>query len=234
VATPAQRAMGVPSVCLEWVPLLPSSSTARMSAQRNLETSSPQAAEPVSETPTPDPPHPMGGGRGRVRGEAGQRGVCPKFNLPGPGEQLILASMFSRIKQLAASSQEAVQALLHISALLSSVLERWQEDGDLGGRLEELERSRALWEAEVDALIMRAESTLKAAKNAEMRSKTMAKTYESFFDTVGENGIEALQAAAWRAVPDADGAPGDEEELQSVPLGLEGGKAHATRIKFGG
>lgn len=76
----------------------------------------------------------------------------------------------------------------------------WTESLDLqremGGseeRLEELERSRARWEAEVEAMILKAESTYKSAANAESRGRTMERHAQKLSDPFAEEGDEVQE-----------------------------------------
>jgi len=103
----------------------------------------------------------------------------------------------------------------------------------LQARLVSLELGRTIWEAETEGLLLKAGGILKSANNAESRARTMQKNYENFFDTVDPDSLEALQEEGGAAVPQADGDPGETEELLPLPLGLAPtGKALATHLKF--
>lgn len=100
-------------------------------------------------------------------------------------------------------------------------------------RLEELELSRATWEAETEAAFMRAESMYKAARNAEQRTKTMAKGFALETDEGDLASGPELEAYVDRlSAGDADGSPVNglrpvHEVLAQSP------KAAAQRAKFG-
>lgn len=95
-------------------------------------------------------------------------------------------------------------------------------------RLEALEISRATWEADVEALVLRAEGQKQAALNAESRSRTMKKSYEEFFDDGAPDSAPEREA-----VPAGDVDAGEAEGMQPLRVGLETrGKAFALRAKY--
>jgi len=80
----------------------------------------------------------------------------------------------------------------------------------------------------MDALMLKADSTLKAANNAESRTRTMKKSYEKLLDPFDADS-EEVEAADFRGY-----APVSEEEgVQPVRVGVEtNNKAQAMRAKF--
>ena len=145
---------------------------------------------------------------------------------------------------------EAIQA---ISGSLNSVrdsLLAWtmprsdiEGDAEIRSRLDALEKSRALWEAEMEAVLVKADSTYKGAANAESRARTMLKKAKSLgFDDETDDGAldseeELRQAyASLGLVPAADAGHSGPDGLQAVREGVEGepAKARAMRAKFGG
>lgn len=92
-------------------------------------------------------------------------------------------------------------------------------------RLDELERNRAIWEAEVEAGLLKADSKYKAAAAAESRAKRQ---------------VDKLDPFAEEGDQEPDGIPaeyvgfGENETLQPVrpDLGLLSPKQLALRMKF--
>ena len=100
---------------------------------------------------------------------------------------------------------------------------------DLEELVVKLELSRAQWEAEVEAVLMKAEGKLHAANNAESRTRTMKKSYEKQLDPfdLGSDEIEAI-------VPDSDVPAGEEAGVYEMPPPLEtNSKTQALRAKWG-
>jgi len=102
------------------------------------------------------------------------------------------------------------------------------DNGPAEARLEELERSRARWEAEIEALVMKAGGTLKAASNAESRSRTMIRHAEKLSDPFAEPG-EEVQPPLF----EGDAAPSEAEEMQPLRLAVAANsKEGRLRAKF--
>ena len=95
-------------------------------------------------------------------------------------------------------------------------------------RLEELERSRSMWEVNMQALVMKAEGSYHAANNAESRARTMKKHYEKFTDPFD------LESTEVPPIPARDASRGEEEGLSPLRLAVApDSKATALRYKFG-
>jgi len=119
-------------------------------------------------------------------------------------------------------------ALHRLTSTIQALAELQRETGPAEARLEELERSRAMWEAEMGALIVKADSSFKAARNAEERARGMLKAYEKAdpFRDEGEEVETPLRQ------PDA---PRSEEE-GLLPMHLDmapNNKAYALNAKWG-
>jgi len=95
-------------------------------------------------------------------------------------------------------------------------------------RLEELERSRALFEADMEALLMKAEGKLQAANNAESRTRTMKKSYEKLVDPfdLDSEEVEAPVSGGYAPL-------GEEEGVQQLYMDVApNNKTRALRAKF--
>lgn len=103
-----------------------------------------------------------------------------------------------------------------------------RESGPADARLEDLERTRAHWEAEMEAILLKADSTLKSASNAESRSRTMLRHAEKLADPLDYEG-EDVEGS----LPQSDVQGSEEERLQPLPLGMAlTPKEIALRAKF--
>jgi len=92
-------------------------------------------------------------------------------------------------------------------------------------RLDELERNRSIWEAEMEAGILRADSKLKAAANAESRTRKQLEKLDPFI----EEGDEIPEG-----IPPQYADLGPPEALPAMhsDLGLLTPKELALRMKF--
>jgi len=105
----------------------------------------------------------------------------------------------------------------------------------LGERLDGLELGRAKWEAEMEALYMRAEGKLKASRNAEERARKMRSFDEDFLDLDDEDSPAPEEERPQSILPLADVQTGEEAGVYGLPVGMEAdGKSLALRAKFGG
>ncbi len=87
-------------------------------------------------------------------------------------------------------------AIHRLSSTLQAVLVEWKETAPGAERLDELERSRALWEAEIEAGLLKADSKYKAAANAESRTRKQLEKLDPFLEEGDEvpEGIPPLNA----------------------------------------
>lgn len=119
-----------------------------------------------------------------------------------------------------------------LTGAIQDVAELQREAGPGEARLDDLERSRAKWEAEMEALLIKADSTYKSAANAESRARTMVKAYEKELDPFPEDREEEIDPAQ-DPVWDGNASAGGVEGLQAVPIGLApSGKEMALRAKW--
>jgi len=126
----------------------------------------------------------------------------------------------------------AIQAL---SNSLNVLAQEREGGSDVHSRLDGLEISKLKWEAEMEALILQAKGKYQAANNAEMRTRSMAKHYESELDDFDSDGDEAEEAQPELDLSGSDVQTSEAGGLYGLPVGMEAnGKAIATRMKFGG
>jgi len=124
--------------------------------------------------------------------------------------------------------QGLAHALKTVSESLAALVELQKMNGPSDERLDKLELTRATWEAEIDALILKAESTYKAAANSESRSRTMLRHAEKIVDPFDEEG-DGVEAP----VRNGDAPRIEEERLLPVPVGVApSNKASAQRAKW--
>jgi hypothetical protein len=104
---------------------------------------------------------------------------------------------------------------------------------DLHRRVDSIELQKAKWEAEVEAVLLKAEGKLSAANNAEARARTMKKNYEKHFDPLDDD-----REAAPQGIPPGDGSGFGEQGMLPMPMGVENDylpetpKSAAIRAKF--
>jgi len=141
--------------------------------------------------------------------------------------------MFMTFRRRLAAAQGTEKALRDIADILHEVSGRVADRRELVDRIEELELSRAKWEAELEALVLKADSTLKSANNAEARTRTMKKSYESFADEgLGDRETEIAQEVL-QHIPDGNAAPRGAEPMPALHLDVaQNAKAGALRMKF--
>ncbi len=141
--------------------------------------------------------------------------------------------MFRSVRRYSGAVLEALQG---IRAQLQSVAAAAHvgPDDDLVRRVDELERSRALWEAELEGQLAKAEQERKNARNAEERARGMLKRVTSEGDA---DGLEDLPEEYLAAVRGRNGDAGEAEGMPAVRsrvgLSREERKAMARAYKFG-
>lgn len=137
--------------------------------------------------------------------------------------------IFGEIRALPGGLQKLTEALYDLGRELTDLVELQRRVGPVEARLEELERYRASWEATMQAEMQKAESTYKAAANAESRSRTMLRHSEKLSDPLDLEGEEVQEALPGRHAP-----AGEEEGVPPLRLGVAGdNKAYLQRLKFG-
>lgn len=82
--------------------------------------------------------------------------------------------------------------------------------GAVVARLDEIERTRALWEAELEGVLLQAQNKFRAARAAEERARHLAKSFAS-----DEDGLEELPEGI-RELYSGDGEGGEAEGVQPV------------------
>ncbi len=137
-------------------------------------------------------------------------------------------SVLSEIRRLPAEIEGLSSALIVIAGRLATLIDLQRQNGPADERLEELERTRAKWEAEIEALVLKADSRYKAASNAEARSRVQLRNAEKLTDPFDDEG-EAVEAT----VPRGHDPRVEAEEMLPLPLGVaRNNKAHAQRAKW--
>lgn len=116
---------------------------------------------------------------------------------------------------------------------LASTATQLRENAPALDRLEALELSRAQFEADVEGMLMKAESKLKAAANSEARERHLRKRNEEAQDAFALDGDQDGRPPG-PGIPIGDVEPGGEEGMLPVHLGLETAdkKALILRMKF--
>jgi len=100
-------------------------------------------------------------------------------------------------------------------------------------RLDGLERKMGIWEADTEALLLKAGGKLQAANNAESRARTMKRNYEDFFEDSLENRAAEIEAEPLQ-LGTGDDPAGTANGLLPLSLGLETDeRAARLRAKFG-
>jgi len=122
-----------------------------------------------------------------------------------------------------------VEAIEHGAAALAGILEIHRENGPAVARLDALELSQARWEAEVEAVLLKAEGKLQAANNSEARERTMRKSYEKFIDPLDEDSEEGFSGVR---PGDAEGGESEGVLPLSVDLAPVDRKATAMNFKY--
>jgi len=124
-----------------------------------------------------------------------------------------------------------VAALEGLQRSQAEDLDLRRSSGDVEDRLSALETSRAMWEAEVEADFLKAESSRQAAMNAESRTRTMKRSYEKYADPFLEDEQEEV-APNRGIIPQQYADNGEEEGVPPVHMGLEDPKQALMRAKF--
>ncbi len=140
--------------------------------------------------------------------------------------------MFGPDRRTAEQAQSIAEALNR----MADAWEAKQDEGPegLNERLEKLELSRATWEAEMDAILIKAENRLKSANNAESRARTMLKHEAEFPAGSGDQSQEEREAELDAYfLQSGNASPGPKVPVQPLHLGLETSpKDRAVRMKF--
>ena len=139
--------------------------------------------------------------------------------------------MFKAFRAVSEAIKGVTVALDRLQRTQAEELELRRDAGNLEERLGALESSRAMWEAEVEAEFLKAESSRQAAANAESRTRTMKRAYERNADPFDDD--EQTQVPANRGIlPEFHAPNGEAEEVQPVHMGVEDAKQALMRAKF--
>jgi len=141
--------------------------------------------------------------------------------------------MIRWFRRLLAAVQGTQKALEDVHNVLLHASERVADAAALSERIDGLELSRAKWEAELEALVLKADSTLKASNNSEARTRTMKKSYAHLIDDSESLGTPEIETELQRQLQDRDAEFVEAEELQPVRVAVApSGKILATQWKF--
>jgi len=142
--------------------------------------------------------------------------------------------MFQTLKDLSGTLGALVIELQAVRTTLSANLATIAGDEPLRERVEALELSRATWEAEVDGVAMKAMSTLKAARSAEERTRSMLGKVDEADDGDSDGEAEILRALEAYRLSQGDVDHGEGEGVPSVRGNVEvDPKEAALMLKFG-
>lgn len=154
--------------------------------------------------------------------------------------------MFSAFKDLPAACQALATAIIGLCASLDLHRDVLSEPppvpdlpepdlAPLKERMDEFDRGRALWEANMEAELLKADSKYKSARNAEERAKTHARGADEESIEIGHASPEELREAYRGWLPGADVEAGANGGVLALRSGVESvsAKAQAVRAKFG-
>lgn len=138
-------------------------------------------------------------------------------------------TVLSEIRALPEHIKNLAEGVHSVAGSLSALIDLQSRNGPAEARIEELERGRAKWEAGIEAALMKADSTLKSASNAESRSRTMLRHAEKLADPFAEEGDDVEDG-----VPPVNASVRNGETVPPVheDLGLLSSKQLALRMKF--
>ena len=139
--------------------------------------------------------------------------------------------MFKTFRGLTEALRGVIVALDRLQRTTAEELELRRVSGDMEQRLAELEGSRAIWEAEIQADWLKAEGSRQASMNAEARTRTMKKYIEKNSDPFDLDS-DQTSTPVQDVVPLANVNSSEAEGMYSVPMGLEDQKQQVLRAKF--
>lgn len=116
-------------------------------------------------------------------------------------------------------------AIHRLTSTLRALAETQRESAPLEARVEELERDRAMWEAEMEAAYLKADSKYKAAANAESRTRKQLEKLDPF----GSEGEEVPEG-----IPPEYAEVSEAEGMHPMHLDVAppNSKALALRMKY--
>jgi len=142
--------------------------------------------------------------------------------------------MFKTIKRLSDTIQKLEEAVTQLNIQLWEGPQTGPTDTESAARLDALEVRQSVWEAEIEAQLVKADSKYKSARNAEERSRTMAKQNEETGEG-SEDGMAEIQEALQQIQLQNQHVEGSQENgVQQLRPNLgSNAKATALRAKFG-
>jgi len=141
--------------------------------------------------------------------------------------------VFRAFRRLLAGIELIAERLQGLTVVLVKILRAQQELGPATDRLDNLERERAQFQAEIEGLLLRADGKLRAANNSEARERQLKKSYERLVDTVDENG-DGSETSRRHSDSGNDVKAGEAEGVPPVHLDVAPtNKTLAQRAKFG-
>jgi len=128
--------------------------------------------------------------------------------------------------------RQLIEALQSVSKALDALVSSAHQGENASERLQSLELSRSVWEAEVEGVLAKAEGKLKASNNAEARTRTMEKSFEGFFEERDPHRPEA--EGTGNGVPGDDEAYIEKEGMHVLSVGVaRTPRQRLIRAKFG-
>ena len=142
--------------------------------------------------------------------------------------------MFKTIKRLSDTIQKLEEAVTQLNIQLWEGPQTGPTDTESAARLDALEVRQSVWEAEIEAQLVKADSKYKSARNAEERSRTMAKQNEETGEGSEDGMAESQEALQQIQLQNHHVAGSQENGMQHMRqnLGIHP-KATALRAKFG-
>jgi len=142
--------------------------------------------------------------------------------------------MFRALRAISEHTHELVSELRHVKLAILEATVAAEGAASLEQRLEELERSRNIWEGHMEGELAKAKGKLQAANNAEGRAKTQVKAFERLLDESGFEGPPEDDEDEWPdQLPPGNGERGYPEPVHDVRMGVEETpKQRALRAKF--
>lgn len=138
--------------------------------------------------------------------------------------------MFKSLRQVSEGLRGLVIATDRVDQTLRDIHSGWDLQGPLLERIETLERAREGWEAQMEAELLRVQSSFKAARSAEERTRTMAAHAEAL--SGGDEGEEALNEYREFLRTNGEGVPPVALPQVPAPLAVDA-KTRAIQAKFG-
>lgn len=140
-----------------------------------------------------------------------------------------------------AAFREAIYAINGVTKGLARIGDLMEADRELEvpgevlrARVEELELSRSVWEAEVEGSMLKAENRFKASMASEARARTLARQDEDLFEDSPPPIKAQPEPEGLPAVLSEDAGGSEDNGLQTMYRYVErGSKGDAEDIKWG-